>query len=86
MDKKLYGKTREGSHPYSITFSADGTDVFEMAPNPPEKERWTLENGVVCVIPKGYPTECSHVKTANNEFWFVDPKSGKVNAHLKLTP
>lgn len=85
MNRKLYGTTREGSHPYSITFSPDGTDVFEMAPNKPEKERWTLENGVVCVMPKGYPTECSQVKTANNEYWFVDPKTGRVNAHLKFT-
>jgi hypothetical protein len=86
MNKKLYGTTREGSRPYSITFSPDGTDVFQMAPNPPEKENWTLKEGVVCVIPKGYPTECSQVKVANNEFWLVDPKSGRVNAHLKLNP
>ena len=86
MGKKLYGTTLEGSHPYSISFSPDGIDVFEMTPNPPEKERWTLNEGVVCVIPKDYPTECSQVKLANNEYWFVDPKSGKVNAHLKLKP
>lgn len=86
MNKKLYGTTREGGRPYSILFSPDGTDIFQMAPDPPEKERWTLDEGVVCVIPKGYPTECSQVKVANNEFWFVDPKSGRVNAHLKLNP
>lgn len=86
MGKKLYGTTRQGNHPYSISFFPDGTDVFEMAPNPPEKERWTLNKGVVCIIPKNYPTECSKVKVADNEYWFVDPKSGKVNAHLKLKP
>ena len=57
-----------------------------MAPNSPEKESWTLKEGVVCVILKGYPTECSQVKVANNEFWLVDPKSARVNAHLKLKP
>lgn len=86
MGKKWYGTTREGSHPYSISFSPDGTDVFEMAPNPPEKERWTLKDGVVCVIPKGYPTECSQVKAADNEYWFVDPANGRINAHLKPRP
>ena len=86
MGKKLYGTTREGSRPYSISFSSDGTDVFEMAPNPPEKERWTLKDGVVCVIPKGYPTECSQVKVADNEYWFVDPANGRINAHLKPRP
>jgi len=84
MDKKLYGTTREGSRPYSITFSADGTDVFQMSPNLPEKERWTLTNGVVCVMPKDYPKECSQVKTANDEYWFVDPASNKVNSHLRV--
>jgi hypothetical protein len=84
MDKKLYGTTREGSRPFSITFSADGTDVFQMSPNPPEKERWTLTDGIVCVMPKDYPKECSQVKTANNEYWFVDPATKKVNAHLRL--
>jgi hypothetical protein len=86
MGKKLYGTTREGSHPYSITFFPDGTDVFEMAPNKPETEHWTLNDGVVCVIAKGYPTECSQVKVANNEYWLVDPKNGKINAHLRLSP
>jgi hypothetical protein len=84
MNKKLYGTTRKGDYPYSITFSADGTDVFLMSGSPPEKERWTLTNGVVCVIPKDYPKECSQVKTANNEYWFVDPATKKVNAHLRL--
>ena len=83
MGKKLYGTSQKGSHPYSIIFSPDGTDVFEMPPDKPEKERWTLNEGVVCVIPKGYPTECSQVKVAKDEYWFVDPKSGKINAHLK---
>ncbi|MDB1114012.1 hypothetical protein [Pseudomonas extremaustralis] len=86
MGKRLYGTTLEGGHPYSISFSPDGVDVFEMAPNPPEREHWTLNQGVVCVIPKDYPKECSQVKVADNEYWFVDPKSGKVNAHLKLKP
>jgi hypothetical protein len=84
MNKKLYGTTREGSRPYSIIFSADGTDVFLMSPNPAEKEHWTLTNGVVCVMPKDYPKECSQVKTANDEYWFVDPGNGKVNGHLRL--
>jgi hypothetical protein len=86
VGKQFYGTTRQGSHPYSIRFLADGIDVFEMAPDAPEKERWTLKDGVVCVIPNKYPTECSQVKVANNEYWFVDPKSGRVNAHLKLAP
>ena len=86
VGKKFYGTTREGSHPYSISFLPNGIDVFEMTPNAPEKERWTLENGVVCVIPNRYPAECSQVKVANNEYWFVDPKNGRVNAQLKLTP
>jgi len=86
MEKTLYGVTQKGSHPYTITFSADGTDVFQMPPSPPETERWTLSSGVVCVIPRQYPKECSVVKTENGEYWFVDPSSGKLNAHLKTSP
>lgn len=86
MEKKLYGTTQKGGHPYTITFSADGTDVFHMPPSPPETERWTLSSGVVCVMPRQYPKECSVVKTDNGEYWFVDPGSGKVNAYLKTSP
>ena len=35
MEKKLYGTTQKGGHLYTITFSADGTDVFHMPPTPP---------------------------------------------------
>ncbi|MFJ7797180.1 hypothetical protein [Pseudomonas sp. NPDC096950] len=80
------GRTLEGSHPYSINFSSDGTDVFQMAASPPETEHWTLNQGVVCVIPNNYPKECSLVKMANNEYWFVDPVSGKINGHLNSHP
>ena len=84
--KKFYGTTREGRHPYSLSFAPGGVEIFEMPPNKPEKEKWTLKDGVVCIEAKGYTTECSQVKVANNEYWFVDPKSGRINAHLKLTP
>lgn len=86
VGKKFYGTTREGSHPYSLSFASNGVETFEMPPNPPEKEKWTLKDGVVCIESKSYPTECSQVKVANDQYWLVDPKSGKVNAHLKLTP
>ncbi|VVO29499.1 hypothetical protein [Pseudomonas fluorescens] len=82
---RFYGNTRSG-HPYSISFFADGTDVFVMPPDAPVTERWALNSGVICIEMKKYPTECSQVKVANNQYWFVDPANGKVNAHLKLTP
>lgn len=86
VGKKFYGTTREGSHPYTMTFAPNGVEMFQMAPNNPEKEKWTSKDGVVCIEAKGYPTECSRVKVANNEYWFVDPKNARVNAHLKLAP
>ncbi|WP_256667459.1 hypothetical protein [Pseudomonas sp. ANT_J28] len=39
VGKKFYGTTRQGSHPYAIRFLPNDIDVFEMAPNAPEKER-----------------------------------------------
>jgi hypothetical protein len=86
VGKKFYGTTREGSHPYSMSFAANGVETFEMAPFKPETERWTLKDSVVCIEARGYPTECSHVKVANNEYWFVDAKNGRVNSHLRLQP
>lgn len=86
VGRKFYGTTREGSHPFSMSFAPNGVEMFEMAPYKPEKEKWTLKDGVLCIEAKGYPTECGQVKTANNEYWFVDPNSGRVHGHLKTTP
>ncbi|MDB5980923.1 MAG: hypothetical protein JWQ69_1938 [Pseudomonas sp.] len=77
------GVTRTG-YSYSLKFFANNTDVFTLAGQPPVTEKWTLKKGVVCIEMKDYPTECSHVKVNNFEYWFIDPSSGKVNGHLKL--
>ena len=86
VGRKFYGTSREGSRPFTMTFAPNGVETLEMAPYKPEKEKWTLKDGVVCIEAKGYPTECGQVKTANHEFWFVDPNSGRVHSHLKPTP
>jgi hypothetical protein len=83
VGNQFTGVTRTG-YPYSLKFFANGTDVFTLANQAPLTEKWTLKKGVVCIEMKDYPTECSHVKVTNFEYWFVDSSSGKVNAHLKL--
>jgi len=85
VGKKFYGTTRMG-YPYSLAFAADGTDVFSMSTEQPVAEKWTLNNGTVCLIMKDYPTECSQVKMAEGAYWFVDPNTGKVNSWLRLNP
>lgn len=77
------GVTRAGN-PYSLKFFANGTDVFTSSGQAPVTEKWTLKEGVVCIEMKAYPTECSHVKVTNFEYWFIDTSTGKVNNYLKL--
>lgn len=77
------GVTRTG-YSYSLKFFANNTDVFTLAGQAPVTEKWRLKDGVVCIEMKEYPTECSHVKVNNFEYWFIDPANEKINAHLKL--
>ncbi|MDB6145276.1 MAG: hypothetical protein JWP80_4320 [Pseudomonas sp.] len=77
------GVTRTGLA-YSLKFFANGTDVYTQSGQAPVTEKWTLKEGLVCIVMKDYPTECSHVKVTNFEYWFVDSTTGKVNAYLKL--
>ncbi len=83
VGKTFSGTSRKG-HPYTISFRANGTDVFTMPPAAPETEHWTMTNGLLCIDMKSLPKECSRVNVMNNQYWLVDPSSGKVNNHLKL--
>lgn len=83
VGNQFTGVTRTGAA-YSMKFFANGTEVFTQANQAPLTEKWTLNKGVVCIEMKDTPTECSHVKVTNFEYWFIDPSSGKLNAHLTL--
>ncbi len=85
VGKKINSRLNDGT-PYSMTFNADGTDFYSESGKDSAKEKWTLENGVVCLIASGWPTECSHVKQANGELWFVKPEDSTVRYHFTVSP
>lgn len=83
VGNQFTGVTKTGAA-YSLKFFANGTEVFTPASQAPLTEKWTLKEGVVCIERKDTPAQCSHVKVTNFEYWFIDPSSGNVNAHLTL--
>ena len=85
VGKKINSRLSNGT-PYSLTFNADGTDIYKESGKDAEKEKWTLENGVVCLFPNAYPKECSQVKQANGELWFVNKDDGSVRYHFTVSP
>lgn len=81
VGKKIHSQLKNGT-PYSLAFNADGTDVYRESGQQPANEKWTLKDGVICLIPTGWPMECSNVKAANGELWFVNPDTGLVRYHF----
>lgn len=72
--------------PYSLSFNADGTEIFKMSGNEPQTERWTVKDGVICFIAPKQPTECYRLKKDNGDYWLVNPDSGAVHFHYTLEP
>lgn len=72
--------------PSSMSFNADGTELFSGADGYSATEDWTVKDGVLCIAAKGFPTECHRVKADNKDYWFTDPDSGEVKSQYTLTP
>lgn len=72
--------------PYTLSFNADGTEIFEMSGNPPETERWTVKDRVICFTSAKNPKECYRLKKDKDDYWLVHPDTGAVHYHYTLTP
>ncbi|QVW25714.1 hypothetical protein KJF94_09280 [Pseudomonas hormoni] len=72
--------------PYSLSFNADGTEIFALQGNPPETEHWTTKDGVICFTGAKIRKECYRLKKDNDDYWLVYPDTGKVHYHYTLTP
>ena len=71
-------KLNNVSKPSSLSFNADGTEIFKTSGADPLKEFWRVKDGTVCIESPGYATECYRVKSDENVYWFVKPESGEV--------
>ncbi|MBV6821627.1 hypothetical protein [Pseudomonas sp. PD9R] len=72
--------------PYSLSFNADGTEIFKMSGNPPETEQWSVKDGVICFTSAKTPKECYRLKKDNQDYWLVHPDTGAVHYHYTLSP
>lgn len=72
--------------PYSLSFNADGTEIFQMSGNPPETEHWVVKDGVICFSSVKIPHECYRLKKDQDDYWLVNPDTGAVHYHYTLSP
>ncbi|MHC8343751.1 hypothetical protein [Pseudomonas sp. RT6P73] len=72
--------------PYSLSFNADGTEIFQMSGKQPETEYWTVKDGVICFTSPTIPKECYRLKKDKDDYWLVHPETGAVHYHYTLTP
>ena len=72
--------------PYSLSFNADGTEIFQMSGKQPETEYWTVKDGVICFTSPKIPKECYRLKKDKDDYWLVHPQTGAVHYHYTLTP
>lgn len=72
--------------PYSLSFNADGTEIFKMSGNDPETEHWSVKDGVICFTSVKIPHECYRLKKDKDDYWLVDPQTGAVHYHYTLAP
>ena len=71
--------------PYSLSFNADGTEIFKLSGNPPETEYWAVKDGVICFTSPKIPKEYYRLKKDKDDYWLVDPQTGEVHYHYTLT-
>jgi hypothetical protein len=81
--KELKTRSTSGQN-VSMAFRSDGTEVFTMG-SQVQIEQWSVVGGQVCVVSPTYPRECSVVKEAHGELWFIDPSSGSVRNHFTVS-
>jgi len=79
--KRFKSVTWKGN-PFSMTFNADGTEIFQESGSAPQKERWEIKGDQVCVSSPSYPEECSEVKALGQDLWFVMPGTQKTRNHF----
>jgi hypothetical protein len=84
IGKKLNNIGTTG-RPYSLSFNADGTEIFQMSGNPPETEHWVVKDGVLCFSSVKIPHECYLLKKDQEDYWLVNPDTGAVHYHYTLT-
>lgn len=72
--------------PYSLSFNADGSEIFQMSGNAPEKEYWTVKDGVICFKSVKNPNECYRMKKDQDDYWLVNPDTGAVHYSYTLSP
>lgn len=84
IGKKLNNIGTTG-RPYSLSFNADGTEIFQMSGNPPETEHWVVKDGVICFSSVKIPHECYRLKKDQEDYWLVNPDTGAVHYHYTLT-
>lgn len=72
--------------PYTLSFNADGTEIFTLSGKPPETEYWTVKEGVICFTSPKIPKECYRLKKDKDDYWLVHPQTGAVHYHYTLTP
>lgn len=72
--------------PYSLSFNADGTEIFKLSGNPPETEYWAVNDGVICFTGAKIPKECYRLKKDKDDYWLVHPDTGAVHYHYTLSP
>lgn len=73
-------------NPYSMSFNADGTEIFMISGSQPQVERWTVKDGVICFIVPEDPDECYRLKKDKDDYWLVHPDTGEVYYSYTLAP
>lgn len=72
--------------PYSLSFNADGTEIFKMSGMPAETEYWSVKDGVICFTSAKIAKECYRLKKDKEDYWLVHPETGAVHYHYTLSP
>lgn len=73
-------------NPYSMSFNADGTDIYMMSGSEPQLEHWTVKDGVICFVMPEDPTECYRLKKNRDDYWLVNPDTSEVYYSYTLAP
>jgi hypothetical protein len=79
-------KLNNVSKPSSLSFNADGSEIFKTSGAEPVKEQWKVKDGILCIESPGYPTECVRVKADKSDFWFVNADNGEVLYQYTRSP
>jgi len=79
-------KLNNVNKPSSLSFNADGSEIFKRSGAEPLTERWKVKDGILCIESPGYPMECARVKADKDDYWFVSTDSGEVRYQFTRSP